>query len=267
MNNERAGARLTNPRAERVRKVAALARRAVRTREGLFLAEGPQAVREAVAYRPELVREVYVDPQRCPQLHQAAAEAGLAVYEAAPEVLSAMCDTQAPQGIIAVCEPVDVSLESVLPSAGYVAVLAQVRDPGNAGTVLRGADAAGADAVIFTDSSVDVYNPKVVRSTVGSLFHVPVVVGVELDSVLAQCRAAGVRLLAADGAGDRVLRDSPLQGRHAWVFGNEAWGLPQQVRAQCDEVVRVPIYGQAESLNLAMAATLCLYASADAHHR
>lgn len=266
MDTSRAGARFTNPRAQRVRKVAALARRAARTQEGLFLAEGPQSVREAVAFRPEVVREIYVDPLRCPQLRSAAHNAGLAVYDVSPEVLAVMCDTAAPQGILAVCKPVDVPLDVALAGARFVAVLAHVRDPGNAGTVIRGADATGADAVILTNASVDVYNPKVVRSTVGALFHVPVVVGLDVDAALAQCRDAGLRLLAADGSGETVLRDAHLDGSHAWVFGNEAWGLPERVRAVCDEVVRVPIHGHAESLNLAMAATVCLYASADAHH-
>lgn len=266
MHTPRAGALLTNPRAQRVRKVAALARRAVRVREGLFLAEGPQSVREALAFRPEAVREIYVDPQRCPQLRSAASDAGIAVCDVSPEVLAAMCDTQAPQGILGVCESVDVPLDEALEGARFVAVLAHVRDPGNAGTVLRGADAAGADAVVLTNASVDVYNPKVVRSTVGALFHVPVVVGLDVAAALTQCRDAGLRLLAADGSGRTVLQDAQLTDPHAWVFGNEAWGLPEQVRAVCDDVVRVPIHGHAESLNLAMAATLCLYASADAHH-
>ncbi len=145
-------------------------------------------------------------------------------------------------------------------------VLAHVRDPGNAGTVLRGADAVGADAVVLSTASVDVWSPKVVRSTVGSIFHLPIVTDVALPAGLDQLRAAGVRVLAADGAGERLLDDTDLSAPHAWLMGNEAWGLPSELRAACDEVVRVPIYGHAESLNLAMAATVCLYASARAHH-
>ena len=124
----------------------------------------------------------------------------------------------------------------------------------------------GADAVLLSDASVDVYNPKVVRSTAGSLFHLPIVVGVPLDELLTRVRAAGLRLLAADGAGQRLLPDVDLTGPHACVMGNEAWGLEPEVRDRCDEVVRVPIHGLAESLNLAMAATVCLYASAGTVH-
>src|SRR5690606_32906171 len=148
-------------------------------------------------------------------------------------------------------------------------------DPGNAGTVVRAADAAGADAVVLAGESVDVHNPKVVRSTAGSLFHLPVVTGVSLADALAALRGAGLPVLAADGAGDLDLDDLldvagaddasrpavDLAAPTAWVFGNEAWGLPVEDRALADAVVRVPIRGRAESLNLATAATVCLYAS------
>ncbi|AKT51667.1 TrmH family RNA methyltransferase [Arsenicicoccus sp. oral taxon 190] len=265
---------LSNPRSDRVRAVHALTRRAVREREQAFLAEGPQAVREAVAFQPDVVREVYLTPaaaQRHPGIVDDARAAGLRVQTVTDEVLTAMGDTQAPQGMLAVCRRLDVTLDAVL--AGdprLVCVLTHVRDPGNAGTVLRGADAVGADAVVVSEASVDVYNPKVVRSTVGSLFHLPVVVGVPVEEVLGRLRGHGIRLLAADGHGDQLLTAPAVERRlaapHAWVMGNEAWGMPEETRALCDDVVRVPIHGHAESLNLAMAATVCLYASARALH-
>ena len=146
-------------------------------------------------------------------------------------------------------------------------MLASVRDPGNAGTVLRAADAAGAQAVLFSDASVDPYNGKAVRASAGSLFHVPLVAGVRLEQAAGALRAAGLRILAADARGGRTLDDlSPaeLAAPTAWVFGNEAWGMPEAVLALADESVAVPIYGRAESLNLATAAAVCLYASARA---
>jgi RNA methyltransferase, TrmH family len=256
---------LTNIGSDRVRSVRALSRRAVREREGLFLAEGPQAVREVVAYRPDTVKDLYVDAQaaRHTAVLEAAGAAGLSTREVSHEVLAAMCDALVPQGIIAVCRPIDVDLDAVLDvRPRLLVILTNVRDPGNAGTVIRGADAAGADAVLVSDSSVDVYNPKVVRSTVGSLFHLPIVTGVPIPVLLDRVQSAGLALLAADGSGQSLLGDVDLSGPHAWVMGNEAWGLEPGVREACDTVVRVPIYGRAESLNLAMAATLCLYASA-----
>jgi RNA methyltransferase, TrmH family len=257
---------LTNIGSDRVRSVRALSRRAVREREGLFLAEGPQAVREVVAYRPDAVQDLYVEAQagtRYTAVLEAANAAGLSTREVSHEVLAAMCDTKVPQGIVAVCRPVDVDLDAVLEvRPRLLVILTNVRDPGNAGTVIRGADAAGADAVLLSDSSVDIYNPKVVRSTVGSLFHLPIVTDVPIPVLLDRVRGAGLALLATHGSGQSTLGETDLARPHAWVMGNEAWGLEPGVREACDAVVRVPIYGKAESLNLAVAATICLYASA-----
>jgi len=248
-----------------------LSLRAVREREGLFLAEGPQAVSEAVAHRPDAVQDLYFEAQasaskagsRQAAVLDAARDSGLSIREVSHEVLVAMSDALVPQAMVAVCRPIDVQLDAVLGERPrFLVILTNVRDPGNAGTVIRGADAAGADAVLLSDSSVDIYNPKVVRSTVGSLFHLPIVTGVPIAVLLDRVRAAGLVLLAADGSGDTLLADIDLARSHAWVMGNEAWGLEPDVRAVCDAIVRVPIYGKAESLNLAMAATLCLYQSA-----
>jgi RNA methyltransferase, TrmH family len=262
---------LTNISSDRVRSVRALSRRAVREREGLFLAEGPQAVREVVAHRPDAVKDLYFDAGATGPdtgVVAAAEAAGLITREVSHEVLAAMCDTKVPQGILAVCRSIDVALDAVLElRPRLLMILTNVRDPGNAGTVIRSADAVGADAVLVSDSSVDVYNPKVVRSTVGSLFHLPIVIGVPIPELLGRVRGSGLALLAADGEGQSLLGDIDLTRGHAWVMGNEAWGLESSVREACDAVVRVPIYGKAESLNLAMAATVCLYASAAAQHK
>jgi TrmH family RNA methyltransferase len=199
----------------------------------------------------------------------AARDAGVRVHLAAEQVIADISTTVTPQGLVGVCRFLDTPFEEVLAARPrLVALLANVRDPGNAGTVLRCADAAGAEAVVLTDASVDVYNPKAVRASVGSLFHLPVAVGVPVEQAVDALRDAGVRVLAADGAGDRDLDDEldegTMGGPTAWVFGNEAWGLPVETRALTDAVVRVPIHGKAESLNLATAAAVCLYASARA---
>jgi len=261
---------LTNPRAERVKAVRALGRRSMRERTGRFVVEGPQAVRELLRFAPATANEIFVDVEmagRHQDLLELARTSDVTVNDCSTQVLRELADSEHPQGIVAVAKCVDVDLAPVLdsvvdPDAGFVVVLSQVRDPGNAGTVLRAGDAAGARAVILTDASVDVYNSKVVRATAGSLWHVPVVVGASLDAVVAGCRARGIQVLAADGAGDVILQDADLEGPHAWVLGNEAWGLSQEDRNRSDHVVKVPIYGHAESLNLALAATVCVYASA-----
>jgi TrmH family RNA methyltransferase len=175
-----------------------------------------------------------------------------------------MADTVTPQGVVAVCRQFPVSVKDLLSrDAKLVAILDEVRDPGNAGTIIRAADAAGADGVILTGKSVDAYNPKVVRSTTGSLFHVAVAQGGELDAAITAVKAAGLQVLAADIAGEEI---PAVRGRlaqpTAWLFGNEAHGLTDESLQFADHVVRVPIYGHAESLNLATAASVCLYESA-----
>lgn len=281
---------LSNPRADRVRKVAQLAGRPARLKRREFLAEGPQAVREALTLhqqrladgRDGVVLEVYASEDcldRHPELETLAE--GTRAFLATDEVLAAMADTVTPQGILAVCRFLDVELADVLDAEPrLLAVLCEVRDPGNAGTVLRAADAAGADAVILSSSSVDIYNPKAVRSTAGSIFHLPVVLGADIAETVAACTARGIGVLAADGYGqlnlDRLQDESAarrlggadtgsdydLAHPTAWLFGNEAQGLSEEQLALAGHRVAVPVYGSAESLNLGTAATVCLYASA-----
>jgi RNA methyltransferase, TrmH family len=267
---------LTSLRSARVTAAHRLARRSFRGKERRFLAEGPQAVREAVAHpgsrAGSTLVELYATPEAAERhagLLTDARAAGATVLTATPEVMAEIADTVTPQGLVGVCRFLDSPFEQVLEARPrLVAVLAHVRDPGNAGTVLRCADASGAEAVVLTDASVDPYNPKAVRASAGSLFHVPVATGVPVARAVAGLRAAGLRVLAADGAGERDLDDEltggAMGGPTAWIFGNEAWGLPEETRALADAVVRVPIHGRAESLNLATAAAVCLYASARA---
>lgn len=262
-------ATLANPRAERVARIAALAGRSARSKAGLFLVEGPQGVREAVRFAPERVRDVYLTPDaahRYPEIVADARAAELYVHLGTDEVLRAMSPDC--QGVLAVVSTGGVSLDAALEHTApvLVAVLSNVRDPGNAGAVIRVADAAGADLVVLTGDSVDLTNPKVVRATAGSLFHLPVVRGGSLEDAVGALRAVGLAIVAADGSGDAVLdpADTALGEPTAWVFGNEAWGLTEDELALPDAVVRIPIYGKAESLNLATASAVCLYASAAA---
>ncbi|MEV8226514.1 RNA methyltransferase [Streptomyces sp. NPDC079167] len=266
---------LISARSPRIAAARRLVRRNFRGKERRFIAEGPQAVREAAAHRgtdgePTLT-ELFATVEaadRYADIIDAARGAGARVHLADGDVLAEVSQTVTPQGLIGVCRFLDSPFEDILAAKPtLVAVLAHVRDPGNAGTVLRCADAAGADAVVLTDASVDLYNPKSVRASVGSLFHLPVAVGVPVEQAVQGLRDAGVRILAADGAGDDLddeLDAGTMGGPTAWVFGNEAWGLPEETRALADAVVRVPIHGKAESLNLATAAAVCLYASARA---
>ena len=251
-----------------------LTKRAFRQRERAFLAEGPQAVAEAYRCGAH-VTDLFVTAaarSRHADLVTEIAAAGIPVHLVSGEIMDELAQTVTPQGLLAVCGFVDVPLTEVAGPRGtkpsLVALLANVRDPGNAGTVLRTADAAGAHAVVFADASVDPYNGKCVRASAGSLFHLPVVAGARLEDAITTMRDAGLRIVAADGRAGRSLDDHDVQARlaapTAWMFGNEAWGLPPELVALADEPIAVPIYGQAESLNLAAAAAICLYASARA---
>jgi len=249
-----------------------LLKRAFREQDHAFLAEGAQAVREALASSPSVVRELFVTApakQRYPELVAAALAAGAVVHQASGRVLAELSETVTPQGLVAVCAPIHVPIESAVgPRLRLGVLLAAIRDPGNAGTVMRTADAAGADLVAFSDTSVDPYNGKCVRASAGSLFHLPVAIGVGVADAISRLHAEGVQVLAADGAAPRDIDDldrvGELAGPTVWVFGNEAWGLPTDLLQSVDHAVRVPIHGRAESLNLAAAAAVCLYASARA---
>lgn len=262
-------------RSDRVREARKLLRRPAREKSGRFLAEGPQAVREAVAADPGQVLEVFATPaaaQRWPEIVATAQAAGVSVVTAADAALAALSETVTPQGLVAVCRSVTVDLATALGgNPRLVAVLAEARDPGNAGTVIRCADAAGADAVVLTRGSADPQGGKAVRASAGSVFHLPVSSGAPAPEAVDALHGAGLTVLAADGLADLDLDQAEdaglLSGPVAWMFGNEAWGLPPGVRALADHVVRVPIHGRAESLNLATAAAVCLYAAARAQRR
>lgn len=261
---------IENPKAGRVRSVAALTRKKDRRATGRFLVEGPQAVRELLAASSERAEVVYTTTGAEPwqrEIDRLASEHGVLVERVTDQVLEVMADTVNPQGVVAVARAVEVPLhgtnDGAFVGARLAVVLHEVRDPGNAGTVVRAADAAGADVVVFSGNSVDPWHPKVVRSTTGSLFHLRVAVTESLDDAVVAARAAGLAVFAADVRGE-VLEpsDAALASPIAWVFGNEARGLSDDESALADRAVRLPIFGSAESLNLATAASVLLYQSA-----
>jgi TrmH family RNA methyltransferase len=253
-------------RTPRIVAARRLQRRRDRDQAGRFLAEGPQAVRSALA--AGVVLELFGTQEALIRYGDLAAAAEV-VSPVSDDGLAALAETVQPQGLIAVCAQVDVPLPAALAKAPrLVAVAAEIRDPGNAGTILRTADAAGAGAVVFAGDAVDPYNGKCVRASAGSLFNVDVVRDRAALGVVDHLRAHGLQVLAATGYGDAdlddLLDDGSLAGPTAWLFGSEAHGLSRELLAAADKRVRVPIYGGAESLNLAAAAAVCLYASARA---
>lgn len=297
---------MENPNADRVKDVAALATRRARTKKNQFLVEGPQCVREALKYHLDqapVLDAVYVTESALERHDDIAdlleeaygtptPEPGRKVFMrmVTDEVLAAMADAVTPQGIVAVAFTLDITADEIFGAEAInprlMATLTRVQDPGNAGTILRAADAAGADLVIATKGTVDLYNPKTVRSTAGSIFHVPIIQGVELEEFAEDAKAQGIGVLAADGYGAVNLDDLSdaavaayygielekkpkydLSRPTLWLFGNEAQGLTRAEKAVANTKVAVPVHGSAESLNVSVAAAVCLYASARAIFR
>lgn len=252
-----------------LRSARRLTSRRGRQEAGAFLVEGAQAVAEALAHAPRVRLLATREPGRDADLLARARQRDVPVVGLDDRDVAALSETVTSQGLFAVCDQVAVEGLPASPSR-LVVICCQVRDPGNAGTVIRCADAFGADAVVLTRGSVDPHNPKTVRASVGSLFHLPVHTGVEADRAVAWAREGGLQVLAADGHGsplDLLGHSGGLDGPTAWLMGNEAWGLPEPVRSLADLSVAVPMWGRAESLNLSTAAAICLYASASAQRR
>jgi TrmH family RNA methyltransferase len=203
------------------------------------------------------------------ELLRTAATSGVALRVVTERVLASLGETVTPQGVVAVVRTPGTDLATVFAAGPRLAVvLDRIADPGNAGTVIRTADAAGAAAVVTTAGSVDVWSGKSVRASAGSVLHLPIVTGVSAESAIQQARAAGclVFATAADGVDDLddLVDTGALSARTVWLFGNEAHGVDADLRGLADRVVRLPVYGRVESLNLAAAAAICLYASARA---
>jgi RNA methyltransferase, TrmH family len=248
---------ITSVRNERVREAAALSRRKVRRERGLHLVEGPNAVAEALA--AGVVVELFATEAVAWTLD---VPGDLPVRVVADHVLDRLADATTPQGLVGVARTRPAALDAVV-GRGLLVVLYEVADPGNAGTIVRTADAAGAAAVIATAGSVDLFSPKAIRAAVGSTYHLPLVVDVPFDAVVASCRASGQPLVGLDADGDTSVFD--LEGQPAplgLVLGNEAHGLPAEAAALLDALVAIPRWGRAESLNVAAAAAVSLYAAA-----
>ena len=264
---------LDNPRADRVRRVSGLVGRSARSRSGLMLVEGPQAVRELARFRPGAVRDVYVREDAWvthADIVEAAQRATRWVHPVTAEVSVAL--SRDSQGVCAVASADAVSRELPELSVGEtLVVLAQGRDPGNVGTIIRTADAFGAVGVITVSGTVEATSPKVVRASAGSVFHIPVCIVPSFEEAHALIHRRSAALLGTSGgAGSLDLSQMLAQGvsgrsrlsqSHAWVFGNEAKGLSGAEMRLCDALVSIPMTGDAESLNVASAATACLFAS------
>ena len=281
---------LDNPKSDRVRRIADLTRAKGRERSGRFLIEGPQSVREAVTWRPDVVQDLYVEVSQAlehpriisstlEKIVETSQDATIYVHYCTGDVMRRISPDA--QGIAAVgnAESMHAGADDVELGkngrAPQIAAFWQVRDPGNAGTVIRSADAAGCAGVVLVDDCVDIFNPKVIRSTAGSLFHLPVV-SMGTDEYFDWCAERGLAVYAADVYGTDARPPEPLTDVLAVpqslaqaktvLFGNEARGLTQDVLERVDRIVSIPIYGKAESLNLGTSAAVMLLSLAMSSH-
>lgn len=245
-----------------------MGRRSARQAESVFVLEGAKVISEALDARAH-IEAVYVAAGAVDErVARRAFDAGVRVFELAPGVMEHVADTVTPQPVLAVAAYVDVALDDLVATARSLVVCADVRDPGNAGTVLRSAEASGAGGVVSCDGSVDLYNPKTVRASAGALFHVPVVAGGDPLHVLERIGEAGFRRLGTVARGGTPYTDVDLTGRVALVVGNEAHGLGEAVSSHLDELISIPMEGRSESLNVGMAtAVLCFEASRQRRER
>ncbi|AIT61002.1 TrmH family RNA methyltransferase [Corynebacterium doosanense] len=258
-------------RTPRVANAAKLHRAKERRSAGRFLVEGPNAVDAAVATGS--ATDLFVTEQaadRFPDIVAAAGYMDVFTHPIDDRAAKHLSDTVTTTGLFAVCKPVMWTVGKALgKDPRLVSVPVETSEPGNAGTLIRVADAMGADAVVFAGDTVDPQSGKAARASAGSLFHVPVAREAGIKDVLGQLRAKGLTILATDADGDVNLdeADELLSGPTAWLFGNEAHGLSEELLSLADHRISIPIRGRAESLNLATAASICLYASARAQSR
>ncbi|WP_072807373.1 TrmH family RNA methyltransferase [Rhodococcoides yunnanense] len=258
-------------RTPRVVSAVKLLRAAERRKTGRFLAEGSNSVAEAL--HSGVVEELFFRADSIDRngvVLDLARTSGVRTHAITERAAKGLSDTVTPPGIVAVCRTIDVDVDTALGTAPQlVAVPVEVSEPGNAGTIIRVADAVGADSVVLLGDAVDPHNGKCVRASAGSLFHLPIARERSVSAGVEALRGHGLSILAtaADGEIDLDDADDILAGPTAWLFGNEAHGLSPDVVAGADHRLRIPIHGRAESLNLATAAAICLYTSARVQRR
>ncbi|WP_080795098.1 TrmH family RNA methyltransferase [Corynebacterium pacaense] len=255
-------------RTPRIVNAAKLQKSAQRRKVKQFLVEGGNSVEAAIA--TGAATDLFVTEQAAEKFEEILRTAGylnVYVHPITDRAARSLSDTVTTTGIFALCADVLWTVaKAVNPRSRLVSVAVETREPGNAGTLIRIADAVGADAVVFAGDTVDPQGPKAVRASAGSLFHVPVARNPDVGDVIGQLRSRGLRILATAADGEVDLDDATelLTQPTAWLFGNEAHGLGEELLAGADHRVRIPIRGRAESLNLATAAAICLYESSRA---
>ncbi len=250
-------------RSTRVVAAVKLHRQVTRRRSDRFLVEGANLV--GAASRRGLVREIFVTETAAQRYADLLSGHPAAVHVVTERAAKALSDTVTPAGLVAVCEHPSTVLADVLSqSPRLLAIGVEIGEPGNAGTLIRIADAMGAAAMVFVGHSVDPYNAKCLRASAGSIFSIPVVVAPEMETVIDAVRDGGLRIVATTVDGELSLDGADLTAPTAWLFGSEAHGLSTHAAEQADSRITIPMAGGTQSLNVAAAAAICLYESAKA---
>lgn len=243
-----------------VKFVAELKQKKYRLKTGLFVAEGLRTVEEAIKARQiESIFYTPIDDERTRKALEEAASMGIKLYCVNEAVMKKLSDTETPQGILAVCNMTHMNLEELLTKGEMLLVLDRVQDPGNIGTMLRTADAAGVGGIVLLSGCADIYAPKTVRASMGSLFHIPVLQGLDEVGFIAMAKDYGYELVVTSLEGATSLYKADLNGRIAFVMGNEANGVTDNLLKSADKRVFIPMKGKAESLNVAMAAGIVMF--------
>jgi TrmH family RNA methyltransferase len=244
-----------------VKYAAKLKQKKYRDTEDKFLIEGLRFVEEAI--NEGAVQYILYSPKIFSiNGYEKVIESGVEKYEVSEEVLNSLCDTENPQGIAAVASKLTVDIDHIINKDSintFIVIADGVQDPGNFGTIIRTADAAGADAVVAVKGTVDMYNSKTLRATMGSIFHIPVIYYEDFEELAGKLRERGCRIFASTPSTDKYLYDCDFTGNCAVVIGNEANGIPDLHMALSTDRVKIPMAGRAESLNAGAAGAILIY--------
>lgn len=243
-----------------VKKIELLKNKKDRDKTGLFVVEGERFVNE-------IPNNNFIDMFAVSESYEKSHDISDIqkkgnVFVLSDNIFKLCCDTENPQGILAVCKKQNINPEEIIPNNsknGFYIIAEELNDPGNLGTIIRTADAAGACGIFLTKGSVDLYNPKVLRSTMGAIFHVDIYQNCDLESTVKLLKDNDISIYAAHLKGEKYPYDFDLKKGTAFMIGNEARGLSEKATGLCDELTKLPILGQAESLNASMAAGILMY--------
>lgn len=246
-----------------VKDIKALHLKKNRDAEGLYFVEGIRFVNEAVENKQDIVKVIISDKLESLNGGKELIESVEALcedcYLLSEKLFREISDTQTPQGILAVLKKKEFDFGETVGSGNSIVVLDNLQDPGNVGTIIRTADAAGISAVILTKGCADLFSPKVLRSTMGSVFHMPVFEGMNINESILELKKSGYRVIASHLEGSDNYFDEDLTGKSAIIVGNEANGISEETTKIADKLVKIPMPGRAESLNASIAASIMIY--------